>query len=148
MIAPLGFSTVSQGLYRSALPAKKTLPFIRSLRLKSMVCLSPGAISPELQDWCSKQNVALVCHDIGFNQEPFVTVNPSCLQECVLFASTLINYPCLVFCLNGKARSSLVVACLRRSMNWSLVSIIHEYELFTQGENTSVIDLSCIEEFS
>ena len=54
LIAPLGFCHVHDNVYRSSYPATKSLSFISTLGLKSMVCLTPSDIKKDLREYCEK----------------------------------------------------------------------------------------------
>ena len=54
LVVPLGFCRVHDNIYRSSYPSTKSLPFISTLGLKSMICLTPSDIKKELRDYCEK----------------------------------------------------------------------------------------------
>jgi tyrosine-protein phosphatase SIW14 len=85
--APLGFAYVSPGIYRSAYPRKKTWSFIESLRLKSMICVSPSDIKDDLIDFCKVKGINLVLNNIGHNQEPFIVMSSSAMTTTLNFLS-------------------------------------------------------------
>lgn len=53
-VVPLGFCRVHDNIYRSSYPSTKSLPFISTLGLKSIICLTPSDIKKELRDYCEK----------------------------------------------------------------------------------------------
>ena len=90
LCAPLGFSNVSTGIYRSAYPRKKTFTFIRTLKLKSMICLSPSDIRDDVTEFCKDNGINLVQNNIGHNQEPFIVMSSSVMKETLQFLSGTI----------------------------------------------------------
>lgn len=147
LIPPLNFARIDAHTFRSSYPPNKTLPYIKTLKLKSMICLTPGDIRGDLREFCGVNGIELLEFDIGFNQEPFVTMSVAEVTMAIKRAINPQNQPCLIFCSNGKMRTSCVTACIRKAQGWSLVSIFHEYESFTIGEG-GVIDLQFIETFN
>ena len=146
MIVPLSFSQVQEGVYRSAYPATKSLPFIKQLGLKSMVCLSPNDIRPDLEEFCSENEIALHRFDLKHNQDPFVIMSEDMIKDILEVIQKPENFPVLLFCTAGKVRTGCVVGCLRKRSGWSMASIIQEFELFTEPEGL-LCDLHFIDAF-
>jgi tyrosine-protein phosphatase SIW14 len=90
LVPPLGFSLVSSSssgaVYRSSYPAKKSLPFLAKLGLKSIICLSPNDLRPEFREFCTSNAVALMEYDLKVNQEPFAVMDEE-VMEAVLSAA-------------------------------------------------------------
>ena len=143
---PLEFGCISDKIYRSSYPAKKTLEFISRLGLRSMICLNPLDLNNDLIKFCSSNNVEIFECDIGFNQEPFISMNADAVRSTVNYAMNPINQPCLVFCNNGKSRTSCVTGCIRKHLGWSQTSISFEYEKY-MGQDRLALDLQFIESF-
>lgn len=134
-LLPLAFAQVDSKIYRSSYPAKKSLPFIESLHLKSLVCLSPNELKQELRDFCELHNIELIEKNVGYNQEPFIFMHSEVVEEVLSFISNPSNQPVMVFCVNGKLRSNSVIGCYRKLIQkWSLISIFHELEQFGGSE--------------
>lgn len=143
---PLGFSRVADGVYRSAYPGTRTLPFLSSLNLRSLVCLNPKDVRSELRDYAKQHSLRLFEGDVGVNQEPFLVMSSFEVDSVLRFVSDPTNHPVLIFCTNGKVRTGTVVGCLRKQMGWSIVSIFHELEQATDGDAT-LADQLFIEQF-
>ena len=146
--APLSFARVEDGIYRSAYPTQKSLEFISQLKLKSMVCLNPSDIRQELRNYAESRSISLVECNVGCNQEPFLSMSVEAMSDAVTFISDASNHPVLVFCTNGKLKTSCVIGCLRKLHHqWRLSSIFHEYEMFTDPDG-GLADLVFIENFT
>jgi tyrosine-protein phosphatase SIW14 len=74
-LPPLSFASIDAGVYRSAYPSVKTLNFIESLGLKSMICLSPLEMRSDLKDFATEKGIKLYESNVGFNQEPFLVMS-------------------------------------------------------------------------
>jgi hypothetical protein len=66
--APIGFAVVDRDIFRSAYPASSCYSFIRSLKLKTMICLTPHDVRPALADFVNEEGINLIPVDIGNNQ--------------------------------------------------------------------------------
>ena len=145
-LVPLYFSAVDAKVYRSSYPARKSLPFIEQLHLKSMVCLNPSDLKSDLRDFCRESNISLFEKNVGFNQEPFVWMNAEAVEEVLRTMADPNNSPCLVFS-NKDARTNCIIGCYRKVyQNWSMVSIFQEIEQYTTSEG-SVLDFAFVEHF-
>lgn len=144
---PLSFSRVQTGIYRSAYPTKKSLQYIlENLSLKSMVCLCPNELKTDVREFASANSINLVEFNIGFNQEPFMSMVEDSVQNAIEFISDNFNHPVLVFCVTGQKKTGCVIGCLRKRQGWSLASVLHEYEQFNDPEGT-MSDMIFIENF-
>ena len=125
-IVPLGFCKIYDNVYRSSYPATKSLPFITTLGLKSIICLTPSELKKELRDYCEKNNITIFEANVGYNQEPFIVMSESVVSEAIHIALDHTQRPSLIFCTTGKVKTSCVVACLRKHspLRWSTVSAI------------------------
>lgn len=146
-LVPLVFGTVQEGIYRSAYPAGKSLPFIaQQLHLKSMVSLHPNDVRPELEEYCALNSINLFKCDIKFNQDPFVVMSDEAMNTVISFIQDPANQPVLVFCSSGKIRTGCAVACLRKRMKWCMSSIIQEFELYTDPDG-GLCDMHFVDAF-
>mmetsp|Transcript_13321 Transcript_13321/g.18269 ORF Transcript_13321/g.18269 Transcript_13321/m.18269 type:complete len:157 (+) Transcript_13321:73-543(+) len=146
MMTPLGFALVDQEIYRSAYPATKVYPFIETLNLKSMVCLTPSELKSELRSFAETKSIHIAEFDVKHNQEPFLIMSESVVSSALNFVCDKSHWPLLIFCTNGKVKTAVVVACLRKRMGWSISSIVHEYERFCEPDS-NLLDLQFIENF-
>ena len=89
--APLGFAMVDKGIYRSAYPAEITLPFIRTLHLKSMVCLCGSELKSELAEFAKSSGIKLFSIELKPSIEPFQIMSESTVKEVLEFMRGIIN---------------------------------------------------------
>lgn len=144
---PLAFARVQTGIFRSAYPTKKSLTYILdNLDLKSLVCLCPNELKNEMREFAADNSIVMKEFNIGFNQEPFVSMFEEPVQEAIDFISDEANHPLLIFCMTGQKKTSCVIGCYRKSLNWSLASVLHEYEQFNDPEGI-LSDMIFIENF-
>lgn len=131
---PLGFARVADSIFRSGYPAKKTLPFISTLGLRSMVCLYPKDVRNDLREYAEANGIYIFDADVGINQEPFIAMSTPVVTSVLEFIADPQNLPVMIFCTNGKIRTGCIVGCLRKQMGWSIISIMHELEQATDGD--------------
>ncbi len=145
---PLGFAQVSDSIYRSAYPKPSCFSFLLSLKLKSVVCVSPRDLRPAFLAFLSENDIKLLQSDVGVNQEPFLAMSSTAVADAIQFVLDPANQPVLIFCTNGKVKTSCVVGCLRKRMGWSIVSIIHEVDQNTDPDGCAGLsDYLYIENF-
>lgn len=110
MILPLGFAKVDENVYRSGYPANKSLDFISTLGLKSMVSLlNPSENRHDLKFYCKANNLTFLEADIGVNKEPFLSMDRDAVASVLNHLEDKSNLPCLLFCSNGKLRTSCMI---------------------------------------
>ena len=148
LFAPLAFSLVTSGIYRAAYPNERTYSFLAPYRFRTFISLSPGEIKPELRQYCHQHDIALLEYDVKFNQEPFLTMDVTTVQQAIhtALSRSSTQAPVLIFCVNGKVRTGCVVACLRKHLQWSMAFIVEEFEAFTDPEGT-LCDLMFIDRY-
>ena len=150
IVPPIAFARVCPGIYRSAYPASKSLHFIDSLHLKSMVALvdKPSDVKKELREYATVRGISMIECAVGINQEPFVTMSESAVKEAIEFMSNPLNHPVMVFCTTGRSKTSVVVGGYRRlRLGWSISSVVHEYEQFVDPDG-GLADMAFIENLS
>ena len=62
LVTPLQFSTVQPNLYRGSYPREINLPFLRTLRLKYILSLTPEPLStdPLMVKFCEENNIKTI----------------------------------------------------------------------------------------
>ncbi len=117
-VTPLGFSQVDEGCYRSAYPTQACLGFIETLNLKTVIALQPEDLRAELRDFCAKSNITIIEADIGLNQEPFLVMSEANVNKVLDVVLNPTCLPVMIFCNNGRLRTSCLVGCFRRTKKW------------------------------
>ncbi|CAG8581577.1 43041_t:CDS:2 [Gigaspora margarita] len=108
MVPPLNFAMVAPGVYRSGHPNRKNFPFLKKLKLKSIMCLSSDEFHEELSQFVKDQNIQIFHYKIDGNKEPFIEIEQKEISNALV----------------------KVLGCLRKLQKWSLTSIFHEYRRF------------------
>jgi len=137
LVPPSAFGCVESGVYRADTPRVENLPFLRTLRLKSVVTLSL-----ETQARAVRTHYLDTIPNVVKLGEKFWTVDggstvPSVNVDLVVRALEMIldtaNHPILVCCATGRVETGAVIGCLRRLQNWCVSSALQEYQAFAEG---------------
>jgi tyrosine-protein phosphatase SIW14 len=131
---PPGFHQIDDGVFASSYPAKKTHTFLLSLSLKTIIALQPSDIKSDLRIFCQQEAIRLEAIQVDVNHEPFVATSAESIDNVLNVVMNVHSRPLLIFCNNGRLRTSCVVGCYRKSCEWSLVSIISEFEQWADSE--------------
>lgn len=150
LVPPDNFAMVWKGIYRSAFPAKKNLPFLRTIGIRSVLCLCPENYPDGSLAFFESNGIRLIQHGVDGNKAPDDREGAYMAPEVVaraigelLDAST---HPVLIHCNQGKHRTGCLVGCLRKVQRWSSVATFEEYRRFA-GEKARLVDLQFIELF-
>ncbi|RIB08478.1 protein-tyrosine phosphatase [Gigaspora rosea] len=130
MVPPLNFAMVAPGVYRSGHPNRKNFPFLKKLKLKSIMYLSSDEFHEELSQFVKDQNIQVFHYKIDGNKEPFIEIEQKEISNALVKVLDIRNHPVLIHCNKGKHRIGCLVGCLRKLQKWSLTSIFHEYRRF------------------
>ncbi|TPX33998.1 hypothetical protein SmJEL517_g03221 [Synchytrium microbalum] len=133
---------VAPGIYRSGYPNKKNYPFLKKLKLRSIMYLCPEDYSPENTDFLNMNGIQLFHVKI----EPFLEIDQNDIAQALVYILDVRNHPILVHCNKGKHRIGCLVGCLRKLQNWSMTSIFDEYRRFA-GTKGRIADQEFIEVF-
>eukprot|EP00668_Euglena_longa_P029440 GGOE01036788.1.p2 GENE.GGOE01036788.1~~GGOE01036788.1.p2 ORF type:complete len:164 (+),score=43.30 GGOE01036788.1:26-517(+) len=145
-VPPINFGYVEAQIFRSGQPEERNFPFIETLRLHTVIFLSPDLPSHAFQDFLQEHAIRLehlVPADSAERSSEMVT------EGTVVAALRILLdpgwYPVLVCCSVGRHRTGTVMGCLRKLQNWNLTSILAEYRRFAGNkhrlENEQFIEL-------
>ncbi|CAA3002241.1 probable tyrosine- phosphatase At1g05000 [Olea europaea subsp. europaea] len=151
LLPPTNFSTVVDNtVYRSGFPQPSNLPFLRSLKLRSILYLCPEPYPEENWQFLQSNKVKLFQFGIDGTKEPSA-IPRSTITEALKVLIDVRNHPILIHCRRGKHRTGCLVGCLRKLQNWCLSSILEEYKNFagiklreTDLRFLETYDISCL----
>lgn len=152
LVPPLRFNIVQEKLYRGAYPREINFEFLKNLRLKTIISLTPLPITaetdPKLYEFAINNNIDLIhveCAQSGKGKKRGVPMGYTTIVSVMKYIIHNEYTPVYIHCLNGGQVTSLVVACLRKLQFWSSISIFNEFINFTT--NITVNDRSFVEGF-
>ncbi|EGW34001.1 uncharacterized protein SPAPADRAFT_59413 [Spathaspora passalidarum NRRL Y-27907] len=127
---PENFAPIINTIYRSSFPQPNNFSFIKTLKLKSILCLIPEEYPQLHTEFLSHENIKLFQLGMSGNKEPFVKISSDLITEAIRIVLNPENQPILIHCNRGKHRTGCLVGVIRRLQNWSLTIIFDEYRKF------------------
>ncbi|KAL6628636.1 protein-tyrosine phosphatase [Neocallimastix sp. 'constans'] len=147
LVPPLNFAMVSKGIYRSGFPNKKNFAFLKKLKLKSIMYLSPDEYFEENYKFMKENNIQFFQYKIeGRNKEPFKEISYEDISNALTQVLDTRNLPMLIHCNKGRHRVGCLIGCLRKLQNYSMNSIFDEYIRYA-GPKLRISDQEFIEIF-
>ncbi|PSK36302.1 hypothetical protein C7M61_004126 [Candidozyma pseudohaemuli] len=127
---PENFAPVINNIYRSSFPQQPNFSFLKTLKLKSVLCLIPEEYPKSHEDFFEEEGIQLFHLGMAGNKEPFVIISSELITEAIKIVINPANQPILIHCNRGKHRTGCLVGVLRRLQKWSLTIIFDEYRKF------------------
>uniref|UniRef100_A0A0D6R9X2 Tyrosine-protein phosphatase domain-containing protein n=1 Tax=Araucaria cunninghamii TaxID=56994 RepID=A0A0D6R9X2_ARACU len=146
-VPPLNFAMVDKGIYRSGFPNSTNFPFLKTLKLRSIIYLCHGAYPEVNMEFLRAQNIQIFHFPKESFQGTVMGISEEVICEALKILLDVRNHPVLIHCKRGKRPTSCLVACYRKVQNWCLASVFDEYQRFS-GIKTRISDLQFIERFN
>jgi len=131
LIPPDAFGIVESEVYRSSAPQPANLEFLRTLKLKTAVILSPEAPTKPLLTFLEENeirvmNLGLKGWKPGVDWRP---VSEELVKEGLELILNKSSLPILVMCTAGINQTGILVGCLRKLQRWNFNSVIDEVRI-------------------
>ncbi|XP_059437462.1 probable tyrosine-protein phosphatase DSP4 [Corylus avellana] len=146
LVPPLNFAMVDNGVFRSGFPDSANFGFLKSLELRSIICLCLEPYPEANNEFLKANGIKLFQFGIDGCKEPFVNIPEETIREALKVLLDVRNHPLLIHCKRGKHRTGCLVGCLRRLQRWCLSSVFDEYQRFAAAK-ARVTDQRFIELF-
>lgn len=143
---PDNFAMVWRRIYRSSFPTKRNFPFLQQLGLRSIIVLVPEEYPESHVTFLAEHNIQLLQFGMEGNKDTDEIPEPI-MRKALRALLNPANQPILIHCNQGKHRTGVLVGCLRKVQQWSLVSIFDEYRRFA-GSKARTVDQQFIERCS
>lgn len=169
---PLQFQIVEPRLYRGIFPTKENLPFLKTLKLKTIITILPEEYdikeeSPYYQKFIDENNIELrqfsgdikwkkkkdkklknekkkVNEDVK-RRDKTVGIGVDEIYKIMDIVTDAEKYPIFVHDLTNETVTPLIVAVFRKFAYWNLVSILDEFIKYSGSVN--IHERKFIEEF-
>ncbi|KAJ1925775.1 tyrosine-protein phosphatase siw14 [Coemansia sp. RSA 455] len=138
MHPPENFAMVCPYIYRSGMPKKRNYPFLKKLKLKSILTLILEEYPQQNQIFLSHNGIRLFQFGVAGNKEPFADIPEDVMCEALVTLMDRRNHPILIHCNKGKHRTGCLVGCLRKLQEWSNTSIFDEYRRYSAPKSRSM----------
>ncbi|CAN1232688.1 Tyrosine-protein phosphatase DSP1, partial [Linum perenne] len=134
LLPPLNFAMVDNGIFRSGFPNSTNFSFVKTLGLRSIICMCPEMYPAANKEFLKENGIRLFQFGIEGYKEPFVNIPEDMIHEALKVVLDVKNHPILIHCKRGKHRTGCVVGCLRKLQKWCLSSIFDEYQRFAAAK--------------
>ncbi|KAL3637188.1 hypothetical protein CASFOL_019487 [Castilleja foliolosa] len=144
LLPPINFSVVIDNLvYRSGHLEPCNIPFVHSLKLRSIIYLCPERYPKENLQFLQSNHINLFQFGIDCDNEDTF---PIPIRKALKLLNDEKNYPVLIHCKCGLHRTGCLVGCLRKLHNWCTTPVLEEYRK-TAGKRFREVDLKFIEKY-
>ena len=135
VVPPIAFGCVESGVYRGATPRVENIPYLLTLRLRTIVYLSHEApvAAVRSQYLETVPNVVRLGERYWVPEVSGVAVNFDLVKTALEMVLDVTNHPIMLCCATGVIETGAVVGCLRRIQNWCLSSVLQEYAAFADN---------------
>jgi hypothetical protein len=132
---PVNFAQVGPGIYRASYPQAAHFSALQPLRLKTIITLLPGEISPDYQSFMRTERITHHQIQILANKDPDIYTGDEVINKAIKLILDPTNHPILVHCNKGKHRTGCVTACFRKVTGWSLDTCLAEYDKYSKPKS-------------
>ena len=146
LVPPNNFALVFPGVYRSSFPKKKNFPFLKTLKLKTILTLVLEDYPEANTNFIEENGIEFVRLGVSGNKEPFADIDEATIRTAVEILLDKSRHPILIHCNKGKHRTGCLVGCLRKTCGWALIATLDEYIRFA-GNKPRYMDQQFIEFF-
>ncbi|CAM0141898.1 unnamed protein product [Umbelopsis sp. WA50703] len=102
LVPPLNFAMVAPGVYRSGHPNRQNFPFLRKLRLKTVMYFAMEDLTPEMEKFMQQENIEILHYRTEGNKEPFLEISTEDINHALVKLLDERSHPVLIHCLKGK----------------------------------------------
>ncbi|KAI9358294.1 protein-tyrosine phosphatase, partial [Zopfochytrium polystomum] len=134
LFPPFRFSAVQEDLFRGSYPKPRNHRFLRRLRLRTILSLTPDPATPELRSLAEASGITLVHIRVDKPKEDSIPLSFSRCSAILQVLTDASRLPLYVHCLDGCLVTGLVILALRKLQLWTISSAITEYTRFLGGE--------------
>lgn len=146
-LPPCCYGAVEDDLYRGSYPAERNYPFLKILKLRSILSLTPEPPSKGLLDFCKENNIGSYHLRVDVPDDK-VTVAYNKLTHILRLVSSPELRPMYVHCTNGERVTGIIFMCFRKLQNWSLGSITSENARYMKTGSVTKRDEEFVIKFS
>jgi tyrosine-protein phosphatase SIW14 len=93
LVPPLNFALVAPNIYRSGYPNRKNFPFLRKLRLCSVIYICDDDYTPENMQFLETEGIKLFHIRIIGNKEPFLEIDQRDIASALSQVLDVNNHP-------------------------------------------------------
>lgn len=132
LIPPYRFGIVADGVYRSALPSQRNVPFLNLRQVHTIISLTPDPLN--VCRSCITESLSCKFVHFQVTKKKEDTKIPLTHEQITTILKLIMDkssHPTLVHCLDGKLIVSLVVMCFYKCQHWNLTAILRDAARFS-----------------
>jgi len=146
LIPPFRFAIVEEGVFRGAYPTERNCRFLRRLKLKTIVSLTPKKSNKVISGFCEQEGIINRHFPVPKFKDD-VTITSTQVVHILQMVIDPDNLPIYIHCLDGSNITGIVTMCLRKLQNWNLSTIFTEFSRFTRANYISSVESEFVETF-
>ncbi|ORX82144.1 hypothetical protein BCR32DRAFT_219676 [Anaeromyces robustus] len=148
LIPPLPYGHVEDNVYRGGYPKLRNLRFLKRLRLKTVVSLTPDPVEYEaFKEFCKEQNIEYI-HIRVEKPKDSLPLTYAKVAQIIQIILDINKLPIYIHCLDGSVITGVIFMCLRKLQLWDS-SIIHiEYRRYTRDDDISSEAIEFLEKYN
>lgn len=140
-VPPFRFAMVENGVFRGAYPTLRNFPFLKRMKIKTILSLTPEEATFDLKEFAKAEKVQLRYIQAERHKgDPQLL--PSDLNDALHLITNAEMHPIYIHCLDGRHVIGLVVMALRKLQCWDYASMQFEYERFARESNNETAFIS------
>ncbi|ORX52584.1 hypothetical protein BCR36DRAFT_411473 [Piromyces finnis] len=148
LIPPLPYGHVEDNVYRGGYPKQRYLRFLKRLKLKTIVSLTPKPVDYEqFKTFCKEQKIENIHVRVEKPKDslPLTYAKVAHIIQIILDTSKL---PIYVHCLDGSVITGVIFMCLRKLQLWDNTIIHIEYRRYTRDDDISSEAIKFLEKYN
>jgi len=146
LIPPFRFGIVEEGLFRGAYPTDRNCRFLRRLKLRTLVSLTPKKPNKVVSGFCEQESIVNKHFTVPKFKDD-MTISSSQVVQILQMIIDPENLPLYIHCLDGANITGAIIMCLRKLQNWNLSTIFTEFSRFTRANYIASAESEFVETF-
>eukprot|EP01041_Mallomonas_annulata_P005099 gene5099-10201_t len=139
-VPPLRFGTVNSELYRGAYPTLRNFRFLRRLRLKTIISLTPEPPNADITAFADIEKISVI-HFQALRLVPLNNQLQIKLCKALQYIIDEGNLPVYIHCLDGRRVTGFMVLLLRRLQFWAPQASFTEFWRYQDSSNVPISEL-------
>ena len=131
LILPFRFRIIQEGIYSGAYPTLRNYRYLKRLKLKTIISLTPEEPISDLKEFCKCEKIALQ-HYKANNYEETISIDLIKINQIIQQCININNHPIYIHCLNGSNVTHQIIMSLRKLQYWSYDSIENEFQRYCE----------------
>jgi hypothetical protein len=138
LVPPFRFGVVEDRVYRGAYPVLHNFNFLRRLKLRTILSLTPESATYDLRAFATAENIGLKYIQTEKFKGDSVSLLPPEISDALHAIVNVDLHPIYVHCLDGRHVVGTVIMALRKLQMWDSGCSHQEYLRYVRERNDEV----------